>query len=76
MSENKVLRDTLKQNAMSITSSTSSTEELDHNLEEWEALVRQETKEWLALHGPKLFALEASKFHAQEAKKKNLRSNR
>ncbi len=60
-------------------SSTSSTEEMDSvdmQKEEYEFIVRTETKEWLALHGPKLFALETSKFLAQEAKKKNLRSNR
>lgn len=31
-----------------------------------EATVRQETKEWLALHGPNLFKLETSKFLAKD----------
>lgn len=60
-------------------SSTSSTEEMDSDnyaREEFELIVRTETKEWLALHGTKLFALETSKFLATEAKKKNLRSVR
>lgn len=63
--------------AMQISSSScSSTEEVDGNQEEWEALVREETKNWLDLHGAKLFALEASKFNAAEAKRKNVRSAR
>lgn len=60
----------------SVDSSTSSTEEVDVDQEEWEMLVKEETRYWLATHGPKLFALEASKFNANEAKKKNLRSIR
>lgn len=59
-----------------ISSGTSSTEEIEVDNQEWELLVREETQMWLATHGPKLFALEASKFNAQEAKKKNLRGNR
>lgn len=60
-------------------SSTSSTEEMESDnyaREEFELIVRTETKDWLALHGTKLFSLETSKFLASEAKKKNLRSNR
>jgi len=53
--------------------STSSTDEVDNLIEE---LTREEVKEWLAIHGPKLFSLEASKFNSQEAKRKNLRSVR
>lgn len=53
--------------------STSETEVLD---EEWESLVKDTTADWLAIHGAKLFALEASKFLAQEARKKDLRSKR
>jgi len=44
--------------------------------QEWELLVREEAQAWLAAHGAKLFALEASKFNAIEAKKKNIRGNR
>lgn len=60
-------------------SSTSSTEEMEADAyarEEFELIVSTETKDWLALHGVKLFALEASKYLAAEAKKKNLRSVR
>lgn len=53
--------------------STSSTEEVDFAMEE---IIRSETKEWLSLHGPKLFTLEASKFNAQQASRKNLRGIR
>jgi hypothetical protein len=56
--------------------SGSSTEELDVDNEEWELLVREETQNWLATHGAKLFALEASKFFATQEKKKNLRGFR
>lgn len=59
--------------------SGSSTEEMDHSglgQDEWEDLVREEAQSWLAAHGAKLFALEASKFNAQEAKRKNIRSIR
>lgn len=60
-----------------ISGSTSSTEEMDvAGYDEWELIVREETKEWLDLHGAKLFALEASKYFAAEAKKKNLRGLR
>lgn len=53
--------------------STSETEIMD---EETELIIRDGVQNWLAIHGPKLFALEASKYLATEAKKKNLRSNR
>lgn len=56
--------------------SGSSTEELDVDNEEWETLVREQTQNWLATHGSKLFALEASKFFATQEKKKNLRGHR
>lgn len=60
-----------------ISGSTSSTEEMDADAyNEWELIVREETREWLDLHGAKLFALEASKYFAAEAKKKNLRGLR
>lgn len=59
-----------------ISGSTSSTEEMETQDELWEELVREEVKDWLAMHGAKLFALEASKHLATEAKKKNLRSVR
>lgn len=55
---------------------SSSTEELDIDHEEWEELVKEQTANWLATHGTKLFALEASKFLAAQEKKKNLRSYR
>jgi len=54
-------------------SSDSSTDEVDNLIEE---ITREEDKEWLAIHGPKLFNLEASKFNSQEAKRKNLRGIR
>jgi len=63
-----------KPRKMEISSGTSSTEEeVDDIMEE---IIREETKEWLSLHAPKLFALEVSKYCALEAKKKNLRSVR
>lgn len=34
-----------------------------------EDIIRWTTERWLAIHGPKLFALEASKFNAQQLKK-------
>jgi len=62
--------------AMSVsTDSCSSTEEVD-NYDEFETIVREEAKAWLAMHGAKLFGLETSKYLAVEAKKKNLRGNR
>lgn len=75
----KVLSD-ITDKTQTIHGSTESTEE-DMSQETLEAIaiedmVRNETQNWLAFHGPKLFALEASKFNAQEAKKKNLRSIR
>lgn len=48
----------------------------DEDSQEWESIVRTEIRTWLDTHGSKLFALEASKFNAQAAKKKNLRSVR
>lgn len=52
-----------------IDSSTSSTEELDAIMDQdTEDFIIQETQDWLAQHGPKLFALETSKFLAAEAK--------
>ena len=36
-----------------------------------EAVVRDETQSWLALHGSKLFALESSKFMANELKRES-----
>lgn len=54
-------------------SEDSDTEIVDVEMEE---VIRDETKAWLSLHGPKLFGLEASKFNAQEAKRKNIRGVR
>lgn len=48
-------------------------EQLDAGIE---SLVRDEIQLWLSSHGSKLFALEASKFNAAEAKRKNLRGHR
>jgi len=62
-----------KPRKMEISSDTSDTEEVDTLIEE---LTREEIKDWLAVHGSKLFNLEASKFNSQEAKRKNLRSVR
>lgn len=55
-------------------SSDESVTEVDANFEEWECIVREETKEWLAMHGAKLFALESSKFMATEQKRKALKT--
>jgi len=63
-------------NAQIISGSTSSTEEMDSDREQIEELVREQTSLWLATHGPKLFALEASKFNAQEKRRINVRSQR
>lgn len=41
-----------------------------------EELIRDEAQNWLAIHGPKLFALESSKFLVAEAKRKTVRGNR
>lgn len=60
-------------------SSTSSTEELmleEGMDDDFEFIVQREVKDWLAAHGPKLFGLEASKFNAQEAKKRVLKTIR
>lgn len=54
--------------------STSTTEEFSGEqslYSDVELFSREETKEWLDLHGSKLFALEASKFFASEQKKSN-----
>lgn len=52
-----------------IDTDTSSTEELDAIMDQdTEDFIIQETQNWLAQHGPKLFALETSKFLAAEAK--------
>lgn len=68
-----------KKNIDMFSSSTSSTEEFmqaDGMDPDIEACVRDEVKIWLATHGSKLFALEASKFNAAEAKRKNIRGHR
>jgi len=57
-----------------ISGSTSETEEMGDD--DWEQLIKEEIKDWLDLHGAKLFGLEASKYLAAEAKKKNLRGLR
>lgn len=44
--------------------------------DDWEQVVRIEVNQWLAQHGPKLFALETSKHLAREAKRNNLRQLR
>jgi len=76
MNPKKVRRDgDFEKETTIISGSTSSTEEMDAQ-DEWEFIVREETKEWLAMHGSKLFALESSKYFAAEAKKKNLRGLR
>lgn len=73
----KVLREIQPHNFKSESSSSSEEEStMDLAAEEWEAIVRDEVKEWLSLHGTKLFALESSKFLAAEAKRKNIRSIR
>lgn len=65
---------------MRISSSTDTDEEVievdntDDADSEWEFIVREETKEWLAMHGAKLFALESSKFLATESKRKALKT--
>lgn len=62
---------------MHISSSTDTDEEVievDNTDGEWEFIVREETKEWLAMHGAKLFALESSKFLATESKRKALKT--
>lgn len=59
--------------------STSTTEEIDMESAMDPAIedcVRDETQKWLALHGPKLFALESSKYLAAESKRKNIRGYR
>jgi len=60
-------------------SSTSSTEEdmsQDGMDALYEGLIREEAKEWISTFGPKLFALETSKFLTQEARRKDLKSRR
>jgi len=59
---------------------TSSTEEIMSEegmefemLEDWCCAT---TREWLALHGARLFSLESSKFLAAEARRNNLKSKR
>lgn len=55
-----------------------STEEISVEDDEvqMEATMRRAVKDWLDLHGTKLFALESSKYLAREAKRKNLRQLR
>jgi len=50
--------------------------DLDGKREIEEELVREIVREWLALHGRNLFALEASKFLANEGKRKKLKKIR
>lgn len=54
-----------------IDDSCSSTEDLNEDSydTEIEGLIREEAQLWLATHGPKLFALESSKFYATEVKR-------
>jgi len=66
-------------NVVPSNSSTSSTEDMSTEALEARAvedMVRGEVQNWLDTHGAKLFALEASKFNAQEARRRNIRSNR
>jgi len=42
----------------------------------YESIIREEAKEWLSTFGPKLFALESTKFLTQEARRKDLKSRR
>ena len=65
-------------NSISVHSSTSSTEDMSEDAmdPDIEICLRKECRDWLALHGAKLFALETSKYLAAEAKRKNLRSVR
>lgn len=44
--------------------------------EDMDDLIKEETQNWLALHGPKLFALECSKFLSRERKRQDLRKLR
>lgn len=65
--------------AIQISSETSSTEE---DMQEdgmdalEESLFREECKDWLSTYGAKLFAVETAKYHAQEARRKNLATRR
>lgn len=65
-------------NTYPINVSTSSTEDMseDGMDPDVEICLRKECRDWLDLHGAKLFALETSKYLAAEAKRKNLRSIR
>lgn len=61
-----------------VSDSTTTTEE-DMSEEELpprkpEGVIREETQKWLAMHGPKLYALEASKHFAIQERKRNLRT--
>jgi len=75
----RVLREKFDNRIKLSSSSTSSTEEImsaegmDSDIEQ---CLREETQLWLSTHGPKLFALESSKFLAAESKRKNIRGNR
>jgi len=53
-------------------SETSTTEEVDSI----ESIIKDTTASWLAIHGAKLFGLETSKFLAQEARRKDVKSKR
>jgi len=60
-------------------SSASSTEETmseDGMDALYESIAREEIKEWISSYGPKLFALESTKFLTQEARRKDLKSRR
>lgn len=62
-----------------IKDSASSTEEImsaDGMDSDIEYLIKEEAQLWLATHGPKLFALEASKYLAAESKRKNIKGKR
>lgn len=72
----KVLSDATNTIQNVSTEEESSSQSMDQDHKDWEDHIKQGVEEWLAMHGPKLFALEASKFLAKEQRKKDLRSIR
>lgn len=76
----RALRDLSNSQYENAGESTSTTEEImstegmeSELLQEWCA---ETTREWLALHGSRLFSLETSKFLAAESKRSNLKSGK
>lgn len=76
------LKDVTNTQPMLVSSSSESTSSTEEYMQAEtfepgiESLVRDEVQLWLASHGSKLFALEASKFMAAESKRKNVRGIR